>query len=79
LLPAPERVRVAKSLPVKVPDKTVAPLEVSVELFVTAKAFEIVAPEVTASVPPFNVMVPLPILPADDMESVPAFTEVPAV
>jgi hypothetical protein len=79
LLPDPARVRVVAALPVIVPDKIVAPLEVKLELLVTANAFEIVPPEVTESVPPFNVMVPPPMLPAPDMESVPAFTDVPAV
>jgi hypothetical protein len=75
-VPAPERANVAPPVPVKSPDKTVAPEEVRAELLVTEKALVIVIPAVTLNVPPPRVTVPLPMLLAAETERVPPLTVV---
>jgi hypothetical protein len=75
-VPAPARASVAPPVPVKSPDSVVVPAEVRVELLVTENALESEVTPDTLKVPPAKITVLLPTLLLDEIESVPALTEV---
>jgi hypothetical protein len=76
LVPAPARASAPPPVPVKSPESVVVPADVRVELLVTENALEKVITPDTLKVPPAKVTVLLLILLLDEIESVPAFTEV---
>jgi hypothetical protein len=75
-VPTPARVSVAPPVPVRSPDSVVVPVDVRVELLVTENALEREVTPDTLKVPPAKITVLLLILLLDEIESVPALTEV---
>jgi hypothetical protein len=76
LVPAPARDNVVPPVPVKSPESVVVPVDVRVELLVTEKAFDKETDPDTLNVPLAKITVLLPTLLLEEIESVPAFTEV---
>jgi hypothetical protein len=75
-VPTPARVSVVPPVPVKSPESVVVPVDVIVELLVTENAFDKETDPDTLNVPPAKITVLLPTLLLDEIESVPALTEV---